>query len=420
MRTAALVLLLPLAALGKEKVAIDGPKPIVNQLIAALKKHYTGVGVKKEMPENPAGGDVKRAAGESGARAVLMVRKTGSSYTVMVLDASDGGLLEQIKVKSAGNKLKMNKEFESKLINAVGRAEGPKAEAPPKKEPEPEPTKPEPKETKSEPKETRPEPVAEKPEEKSEPKEETVVSEKIERKHTGEELPFVRAAVGGRLFSRRLYWNQDLYKALAKYDLPAAPMAGLDVDFFPGALVSQGPAAWVGINGSFDYALGLGSQASDQVKYSTTALRLRLGLIGRVPIGDLLEIRPALGWMMQSFSIKATGGAKPPLPDVNYSNLRVGTDLAVKVTGPFSFFAGAFYEQPLSVGEMKTYFPALSVGGFDADLGVALVFGSIEVRASVDYTRFWYSMNVKPGDPHIAGGAIDDYKGANLTVGFML
>jgi hypothetical protein len=158
------------------------------------------------------------------------------------------------------------------------------------------------------------------------------------------------------------------------------------------------------------------------VKYSTTALQAKVGLIGRVPIAGVLEIRPGVGYAMQQFSITASNGSKPPLPNVAYSNIRAGTDIAVKVPGtPVSVWLGAFYEQPLSTGEMgKTYFPRLSVGGFDADFGVSLLFGKIEVRASIDYTRFWYTMNPKPGDTYVAGGALDDYKGGNVSIGFQL
>ena len=35
-----------IAALAKDKVAIDAPKPIVNQISAAVKKHFAGVAVK--------------------------------------------------------------------------------------------------------------------------------------------------------------------------------------------------------------------------------------------------------------------------------------------------------------------------------------------------------------------------------------
>ncbi|MFT3838752.1 MAG: hypothetical protein QM723_17360 [Myxococcaceae bacterium] len=425
MRAATLLMLLPFAALAKDKVAIDAPKPIVNQISAAVKKHFSGVAVKSELPENPSGGDVRKAAAAVGAKAVVYIRKSGGSFTVMVLDASDGGLLEQMQVKAMGNKLKMNKGFETKLVDAIGRAEGPKAKKK-EPEPEPEPTKPEPKE---EPKKEEPkaEPKKETPVEKKEapPKEnneENGVSEKVEPRHTGEEPNFLRVAVGGRLFSRRLYWTDDIFHRLAKYDLAAAPMAGLDLDFFPGALVGSGPASWVGINAGFNYALGLGSQSTDMVKYSTTALSLRVSVIGRVPVGGMLEIRPAVGYSMQNFSITASNGSKPPLPNVSYGNLRAGTDIAVKLPGtPVSFWVGGFYDQPLSTGEMgKDYFPRLSVGGFDADFGVGLLFGKVEVRASIDYTRYWYSMNPKPGDSYVAGGAIDDYKGANVSVGFQL
>ncbi len=55
-------------------------------------------------------------------------------------------------------------------------------------------------------------------------------------------------------------------------------------------------------------------------------------------------------------------------------------------------------------------FPRATQAGIDAGGAVSFAFGRhIELHLSGRYIRFFYSLNPQPGDPFVAGGALDEY-----------
>ena len=277
------------------------------------------------------------------------------------------------------------------------------------------------------------EPTKPPPPPKEEDQVKPVVEEKVEKVEEapappdseGHRLTALNLGVGIELFSRRFFYKDDIFMALSKYSLPLGPAPQLELDWFPGAHVSQGAIARIGISFGFNYAVGITSVANDGTRYSTSAMRLRAALMGRLTLGPL-ELLPHVGYRLQSYSIAngATGAAKPNIPDVNYSTLRAGLGLKISLVGPLSVTGGFAYQAPLSTGEIGTakYFPRLKAGGLDANVGIAIgpLVNHLELRLSGDYVRYWYSMNPEPGDAAIAGGATDDYFGGSLMIAFTL
>ena len=425
-------------AAAKPKVLIDAPAPMKALLTNALKKKFTPVPAKKPLSDSPLGNEVKTAVREAGAIGVVIARLNGGSWSVLVLNGADGTVLEQLSVNAPNKKpLKaLPKGMDVKLQNALGDAKAPGKEVVKKEEPEP--VKEEPKE---EPKKEEPgvkkEELRKKedPKKKEEPKkkDEPVVTKEepvIEPEPSGEEKPVaLRAGIGGRIFARRFFYQDDFFGSLSKYNLAVGPMVVIEADWFPGAHVTRGVLANIGLSFAFNYAVGITSVATDMTRYNTTSLRLRIGAQYRLAIGPL-EVLPTLGYMTHTYSITsgAATASKPNIPDVAYSELRVGLGLRVKIIGPLSITAGFAYDAPLSEGEIgsKDYFPHLKAFGLDTNLGVAVGIGSrIEVRAGVDYIRYWYSLYPQVTDSgvalkRVAGGALDDYRSASLVVAFVL
>jgi hypothetical protein len=421
-------------AAAKPKVVVDAPAPVKALLTAALKKKFTPVPSKKPMSEDPGAGEVKQTVRDAGGIAVVTARVNNGVWTVMVLNGADGSPLEQFRFNAPAKKKPLKalpKGTDARLAKALADARAPGKESK-KPEPEPEPEKaPEP-EPVAEPVK-RAEPVREVREVRDEPRRsrreepvEVVKSddEAVPEPTPREKPPALRAGVGGRAFTRRFFYKADIRNALSKYSLPIGPAALIEADWFPAAHFMKGPATSIGLSFGLSYAFGINSVASDKTSYGTSANRVRIGLIGRFEFGRI-ELQPQLGWALQTYSIAvgAMGASKPNIPDVAYSAIRFGLGTRIKVAGPLSISAGFAYDLPLSTGEIgsKAYFPRASVGGLDTNLGLVVgVTPSIELRVGIDYIRYWYSMNPEIGDPYIAGGALDDYRGANAMVAFTL
>lgn len=417
------VLLLPALAAAKQKIVLDAPKPVSALIEKALKSKYT---IKKaSLANEPTGGDVKAACREAGgAVAVVTARLGGDLFTVMVLNGADGSPLSTFRVK-AKNLKALPKPDVKKLLNGLDDAKAPKKEDAPK--PPPEEAKPPPEEKRQE---EKPEPVAEeKPRDRGRPKpsdpppppKEEVVETPEEPSRPGAATPrsmALRFGLGLKIFSRMFGYTDDIFDRLSTYTLKAGPAIAAELEVYPAAFVTTGFAANVGVLGQFDYAVGIASRGEDGTRYGTSAVNLRLALAVRLPV-SVLTVEPFFGYALQTYSIAASSGAKPNLPNVSYGGLRGGLLLKVTVFGPVGLQLHLAGTYPLSKGEISTYFQHLSVGGMDT--GIALTVGlldRLEVKAAYEYRRYWFSMNSVPGDENVAGGALDLYPSGSVMIAF--
>lgn len=463
MRAGFLVVLLlstSVLAAAKPKVVVDAGGPMKALLTKALKKKFTVVAPKNAIPDEPGSAAIKTACKEAGAVAVVTARFSGGVWQVMALNGADGSPLEQFKF-SPGKKLKaLPKGADKRLEAALLEAKPPGAKEEPKKV---EPAKEEPvKET----------PVAEEPPKKLSKKEqakrdaelkkeeeakaraeaarkeeqdkkdaEAAAAAKVEKPVEPEpqpaasdgtdKTPALNAGVGFRMFSRRLYYVDDIFSRLSKYSLPIGPAIQAEIDWYPGAHFTKGIGSRIGLSLGFNYAIGITSVSVTGTRFATQALRFRAGLMGRISLGPV-NVMPTGGIAIQNFNIAsgAVGMQKPNIPDTRYTNLRVGLNTRIKLIqelgkglGPLSITAGFCYQQPLTTGEIgsATYFPRLSVNGMDANLGFAFgLFDRVELRLGGEYIRYGFKMNPEVGDPAIAGGAVDDSFAGALTVALTL
>jgi hypothetical protein len=115
--------------------------------------------------------------------------------------------------------------------------------------------------------------------------------------------------------------------------------------------------------------------------------------------------------------------ARVNIPNVRYGAIRAGLTGAVEIIKPLSVELGLAYQGVLSSGEIgsATYFQHAQVGGADFTLSVAYrIIPNLEARLTAEYQRYWFTLNPNPGDPWIAGGALDEYKSVRVTVAWVL
>ena len=421
-------------AAAKPKVVLAAPGPMKALLTKSLKDKFTLVPPKSALPDEPGANAVKQAVREAGAVALLTAKLEDGVWSVMALNGADGAPLEQFRFKAPPKKKPLKalpKGTEKRLEAALAKAKPPAKEDAKKEEPKKEePKKEEPRKAappKEEPKQEEPvaktEPAQTKAEE---PPKDEAPAQAVERDDgTADQPQALNLGAGVKLFGRRLFYKDDIFGTLSKYTLPVGPALQLEADWYPGAHFTRGIGAHVGLSVGFNYALGISSVATDGTRYGTSALRLRVGLIGRIPLGRI-QLLPQVGYVLQNFNIAngANGAEKPNIPDVRYSIFRAGLGTRISVYGPLGVTAGFAYQAPLSTGEISSaaYFPRLKAGGLDANFGVAVgpLFDHVEVRLGVEYIRYWYSMNPEPGDNSVAGGALDDSFGGSLMLAFTL
>jgi hypothetical protein len=230
------------------------------------------------------------------------------------------------------------------------------------------------------------------------------------------------AAVGTRGFARGLTYNQDVNHALRQYQLNLGPAAVADILFYPGALVSRGPLANIGVELGLEQAFGISSQvAGGGPTFATTIHEFAGAVRYRIPIGEN-ELGVSAGGGEHAFTFHR-GTSPLDIPDTIYRYFRAGLDGRYALPMNLALFAGAGYRAVLNNGGQihDVYFPHSTVAGVDAHAGAAYhLTPSIEVRLQADLRRYFYAMHSVAGDTRIAGGAVDQYLSVTGLIAFTL
>jgi hypothetical protein len=218
--------------------------------------------------------------------------------------------------------------------------------------------------------------------------------------------------VGG---SRHFSYVDRLTGTLRPYDLFVAPAVRIGADVYPFSHLNIPVVSGLGVQGDYSRAFGLSSEDASGASVGTSWQAFDVGLRDRVAMGESFLLGVAGGFGDNAFSFDGAITPAEQLPSVDYKFLRAGID-GRYTGGDLSVRAAFGYRGVLSTGPFGTLFPRATVGGIDATIGVAkMVAPGIEVSVDLDYARFFYSLLPQPGDPYVAGGALDEM--ASLSVG---
>jgi hypothetical protein len=218
--------------------------------------------------------------------------------------------------------------------------------------------------------------------------------------------------VGG---SRHFSYVDRLTGTLRPYDLFVAPAVRIAADLYPLSHLNIPVVSGLGVQADYSRAFGLSSEDASGASVGTSWQAFDVGLRDRVALGESFLLGVAGGFGDNAFSFDGAITPAEQLPSVDYKFLRAGID-GRYAGGDLSIRAAFGYRGVLSTGPVGTLFPRATVGGIDATIGVAkMVAPGIEVSVDLDYARFFYSLLPQPGDPYVAGGALDEM--ASLSVG---
>ncbi len=219
--------------------------------------------------------------------------------------------------------------------------------------------------------------------------------------------------------TRHFSYVDRITPSLRPYDLFVAPLFGVHGEVYPFTGTHIPVIEGLGATGSYARAFALSSKDSAGNKVGTSWQSFDLGLRERIRLGESFLLGVELGYGSNAFSFDAPAAAETTLPSAQYSFVRGGLDGRF-IHGAFSAHLGASYLGVLSTGDFGKFFPRTSVGGVAAVVGVSdRITSHIELSLDVGYTRFFYSLHPVPGDPYVAGGALDQMGTVSLGVGYL-
>ncbi len=223
--------------------------------------------------------------------------------------------------------------------------------------------------------------------------------------------------VGVGVFSRKLSYNEDLFKALRPYSLPLGPALSLRASLLP---LSVGKTLHIGAYVRGDIAVGIESKNPAGQAFASSAGVFEGAVAAQLQV-DALALGLRVGYGTQWFSAESIAGARetidPGIPSVKHTYLLATVTGAyaatstLEVNGAFSYLAG----QGAGALSSDAWFPRATSRGFDVQLGAIYnISPSIGLGVEANYRRIALSMNSVPGDKKVAGGATDDTPGARI------
>jgi hypothetical protein len=416
----------PVVSSNQATVVVDAPPSMAKLIQSTMSARYNAVLSKEPLSNAPTAKEVKKVSAPSSAVAVVVGRAEGDSWTITVFSGTDGSPLDTqtFKTKKPLKALPKNVAGSLLLAAATGQApddeEGEDVGESPKAVAKAEPAKKSESSKTSE--RTATKQVAAR--EEADSGEETSISTPGEEPTEKSNLPAIRAGIGFRGFNRSLTWAGDPEQTLARYSLPFAPAVAIDAQWFPGAHFTSGIAANIGAFFQGDLGVGLSSR-QDQSRFGTRANRFRFGGVFRIPTGPLLTLEAAGGYSSQTFAIDEQaandGSPRPNIPSVALNGPRGLIGFRLGKLGPLSIDALGGFTYLASTGQLLEYFPRAGGFAIDAQAGVSLeVVPNIQVRAGLDWTRYFLTLRPEEGARFVAPSAADQYLGGSVSLNWVM
>jgi hypothetical protein len=227
--------------------------------------------------------------------------------------------------------------------------------------------------------------------------------------------PILEMSVGPWMLSRTFTYTDNLSN-LPGYTLAGTLGVAGEGEIYPTTSASQ--KVDLGVAGHFDSAVGAKTNSADGTRRDTKMLAYRIGGRIRVPARSFL-FALGLDYGRHQFIIDADNRA----PNVNYSFVRPSVRMRIETTSKLSLTLTGAYLDILQIGGLndQSRFPRITAQGaeFDASVGYEID-DSLEVRLTIDLRHYAQTMHVNPGDPYIAGGALDEHFGGGLMIAYRI
>jgi hypothetical protein len=403
---------------GKTNVAVGGfegakSDEVRAAFIEALKKDggYEVTDAEDLKPSTKGKALVEAAKGLAVNAVIVGKVSKGFGLKLKVMDGANGKVLDEVEIKGGAlPKLKANieKTGAASVADAFGKAK-PKEEEK-KKEDAPPPAE-----------------AEDKPEDEDKPAEDKPADSG--QNAAGALSPFDITA-GLRPLHRTFAFHNTIadarpnqgFRQLLKYELPLGPLLFIDLNWFPASHFLSGPAEWIGLTGGFEKGFATQSVYAegepDETTLKTNEQQWYIGARFRLPIGPhMLGVTGTYG--QHTFILEGDEGRTgqrfgPLVPDVRYSNIRVGLD------GMFRFgdvLAGAHVGKRFvtDTGALKSvWFPNVKTSSLEAGVTVGYrLVSMLDLVAGFDWLRYAFDFNPVPKrvgyESYVAGGAVDEY-----------
>ena len=230
-------------------------------------------------------------------------------------------------------------------------------------------------------------------------------------------------------YNRSLTFNQNLTPSLLSYTLGVGPIAVANVVMYPLDPLVGGPLGNIGLEAEIQQGFAISSSMENNGTTSTfkdTVHDYAGGGRYRVTFGAANDVYLSITGGEDAFTFMGrTATNALNIPDTIYHYVRPGVGLHLDVGGGLSFLVGGGYRIVLNNAgpqfHSPEFFPRSTVAGADAELDARYAINdTFQVRAGLEWRRYWFSMHSQPNDNSIAGGAVDQSFAFTLRIAILI
>jgi hypothetical protein len=232
-------------------------------------------------------------------------------------------------------------------------------------------------------------------------------------------LPWLDFELGVGGLNRSLTWHENVSvqgsQLLLPYTLGVGPVLTGNVVIYLEPLIG-GPVGNIGLESHSEVGFGISSTlntSSGSVTYTDVVHDFSGGARYRFPFAGIDEFHVGVTGGEDAFTFNGRTANPLNIPDTIYHYVRPGIGLRLASSGGLSVTLNGGYRYVFNQAGPQFsghYFPRLTVGGADAEAVVGYALGSLfEVRAGLQWRRYWFTLNSQAGDNYVAGGATDQY-----------
>jgi hypothetical protein len=223
---------------------------------------------------------------------------------------------------------------------------------------------------------------------------------------------------GGEAMGRHFDYNDGYSANLRSYNLFPAPAVAVGGQVYPFA-GTKGILGDIGVAGSYSQLLFVQSTVGSS-QLPTTSSSYWGGVRVRIHAGETVLLGASLSYASTSFTFSsASSSVGAQLPNETYQAIRPAVDARVPF-GRFALLGTVAFRAVVSSDGLSSRFRSPSINGVEAEVGgAAKIVDGLEARLLGSYERYFYSFGPAPGDVYVAGGALDQFFGARLTVAYL-
>ena len=214
--------------------------------------------------------------------------------------------------------------------------------------------------------------------------------------------------------NRQLTFSQNLTPGLLSYKLGVGPIAVANLVMYPLDPAFGGLVGNIGLEGELQQGFATSSTVTSggtTTTYKNVTHDYAGGLRLRIPFASVDEVYVSGTYGEDSYTFTGRSATNVlQSPDTVYRYVRPGVGLHLKLAGRLSVsLAGGYRIVNNHAGpQFQQFFPRSTVAGADAEVEVRCALSHLfEIRAGLEWRRYWFALNSQAGDPYMASSAVD-------------